>query len=228
MTFYEGFHLKGASFFGITPIPLKVENSNQSAVSCPSVNTLVAQPQPFSAPAQSVWLDADTVFSVSEDPSQPTSVSFASAASPWTLIPVPSGMSYVPSSLIPTPTPPAPTAGMDTITITVGPLGIQWPITIGPPFSPETVVIQPAFSAPPGMVTVVSIAPSSAPTVTKDSSGDQGTITVMVSPTMKPTTVTIVLASPTTSTVLTTMPGGLTTTFTTLYVGSHRALSVTR
>ncbi|KAF7791957.1 hypothetical protein EIP86_002983 [Pleurotus ostreatoroseus] len=110
---------------------------------------------------------------------------------------------------------------MNTITISVGPLGLQWPITIGPPLSPETVVIQPAFSPLSGMVTVVTVTPSS-PTVTEDSNGDQGTITVMVSPTSKPTPITIVLASATTTTGTTTMQGGLATTFTSLIVQIDR------
>ncbi|KAJ3554704.1 hypothetical protein NM688_g2973 [Phlebia brevispora] len=200
LTFYEAYHLNGTSFFGITPIPLNVENNDQQGI-CQPDNALEVQPQSFSGPSTPLLasLSAQTVPATSTVESATLTQSPTLPASLTSVIP--STPTLSPSLTVSTAT------YTDIFTITVGPSGVQWPLTVTPTFGGETIVVE--------SLSVVNVVPP-APTITVDGNGDQGAVTVTISPPSTPSPITIVFVSVATVIGTTAMSGGLSSVFTTM------------
>ncbi|PSR85861.1 hypothetical protein PHLCEN_2v5337 [Hermanssonia centrifuga] len=210
LTFYEAIHIQGQEYFAITPIPVKIENTAEPGA-CSSSNQLEAQPQDSSPPPENPWLHPDVLTNAS---AVQTSVSSSpSPLSPLTLIPSPSGTNIMLSSASSSATadstqvPPAPLVS-DVITITIGSVGIKFPLTIIPPGASETIVLQPPDLTIPGVITIGGPMTSGSPT--------DAAVTVMVTPTTSATVVTAVIASVATYTGTTTAPGGQSSVYTTM------------
>lgn len=218
VTLYELAHIGGAQFFSITSIPITIKNEAQSG-SCSNTNPLQAQPQSASPPPQNPFLDT----SLSGQPVVFPQVSQAPASGPVPPLTLlgPSGMKTVPSgqSSAGPSVDSASGAPTEALTVTLGPSGMQWPLTIIPPGMTVPIVVEPSGYAVPETIVVsgsaiVTETNMVTKTISDDSVGD-GTVVVVVTPTFTPTPVTIVILTVDTVTATSTGPG-ITTTYTTV------------
>lgn len=101
------------------------------------------------------------------------------------------------------------------VTVTLGPQGVQWPLTIAPPQETVPMVVEPSDYYPAGTFTVTASLDN--PGSSALPGADDGTVTVVITPSATPTPVTVVFVSMATETVTTTVAGEA-SVFTTTYV----------
>ncbi|KAI0348651.1 hypothetical protein BDW22DRAFT_1320001 [Trametopsis cervina] len=196
ITLYELSHIGSSPFFSITSIPVTINNESPTD-RCTGVSDLETQPQQdFPPPANPFQTP----------PPQASSI-FGGPVPPLTLLPQisQSGMTKVYSSPPPLSTPSGILDG--TITYTVGPAGVQWPLTLTEP-GVGTVFIGPSPSGS-------TISDDATKTIGGQDPDDTSTVVIVVSPTDMPTPVAVVLASIQTLTVTETDAGQASTVTTT-------------
>lgn len=179
---YELSHIGASQYYAITAVPITVDNNALSG-QCAVLNELQDQPQ--------------------EDYPPPPNPFANSSLFPPTSTVEPSGMKTVVnsplSSFYSMPT------AVPTLTYTIGATGVQWPITVTVSAMGPVVVVPTGYGAS-GNITLSDVATdSTAPTRTVKE-GD-GTVIVVLGPTVTPPPVTVVLASVQTLTVTQTEPG---------------------
>ncbi|KIP12585.1 hypothetical protein PHLGIDRAFT_27363 [Phlebiopsis gigantea 11061_1 CR5-6] len=178
ITLYETSHMSSVQYFSITPITLTIENNSPSG-SCSSTNALFAQPQASSPFPENPFLEDITTASSPASPQTQAATVTASSS--------PSFSSQDRNGAL---------------TVTVGPSGLQWPLTIASPQETVPIIVGPSDYNPLGTVTVTaSIVSTDAGQVSS------GMVTVVVTPTSTPTPVTVVLVSMDTETLTTTVSG---------------------
>lgn len=198
--------MSNMQYFSITPIAVTIENNSPSG-SCSSPNTLFAQPQASSPFPENPFLEASTLtLSTGSETSAPAH----SPVAPLTLV---NSQDITTASSLATlqtqaasvtaSSPPSPSQAQGgALTVTVGPSGLQWPLTIASPQETVPIVVGPSDYNLPGTVTVT------ASVISMDAGQlSSGMVTVVVTPTFTPTPVTVVLVSMDTETLTTTVSG---------------------
>lgn len=189
-----------SQYFSITSIPIVIQNDAPTGP-CASLNPLQTQSQSSSPPRSNPFLDVGPP----EKPvlfSQAVSSS-AGPVSPLSLLGASSSIGQY--SAGPTSTP---AADPFALTYTLGPGGVQWPLTITPPGMTVPIVVEPSGYSMPGTImvsaSVAGIQTDVGPQAVSQGSVGSGTVVVVVTPTVTPTPVTVVFVTVNTVTATTT------------------------